>query len=1217
MTSLPVSVSALLATLDSTSDVELSILQLRLVSAGDLDPELPRATRLSALSTDIDPHLLAVLRGGDEQENRRLLELMVQEALVDEVDGVFRFHDLTRATLLREWHSSAELQAEFESLNRLLVTHFEEQLAATMELIGQFEQVSMVIQSANPERWARINANLDRRVSRAVRRAALHGFAVSPEDGMRVLRSNIDKLLLDKRTTVVDRLLVEAQGRIAASPDSAESAAHAAVLRYFRARWQGRVTVSDPAELEAVTVDPLLPADLRLWAMDDLATVYESDMQLADALRLRSELADCEADAWNTPLWWFSLGRLQWRLYQRRDAIRSLQRSIAAAAMPEARQDLVVSAKAMISLIAAELGRQGQALRESIEALDMVRVETVGDPSTVRFVIRTLANLLVSVDQRASQAAWQEGIADVPRGSIERIDALADRLLYLSDSGSDVSAAELEQEIADTVATNAAFGGPPGEVPLRRAYAFERRGAYQQALEAFDDALTQIGDEAQHAERSLDARLGRARIRWRCGEFDGALADLDHVRGRLERAGWWGRQATLSAEYARVAVSTGRLDAAATHLAEAAHDLEEGNTWEQGHRLRVEGELCLARADWVGADQVHEKAIQGDRARGDHKAIAETMRKLIETAEKRADWATHARRARRLSRWAGRLVAASTMQRASQARAAAIAAAEASVEFHGASRLTGGRLQDIATDLERARGLDPRCFWYPLTLSYVYASAGDWPAARRTLERALELAPTSVAISQLRERLLGHAFAEVLEILPSRSTQADMEAATETYLALLSQHVDRLRSYQRRTHAAVGVVFAALRGFPEKVAAYAEAMGRSTQERSEGVSQAIVSASGLISGPADYWRILALINQVAADRPEVAVNLTTVATHLAGWTAEWLGMTTEPTEVPLPAVNPIRLDVSAELVPLVDDRIDGGRFLFKLVPELRERVLSSTGVQPPVLRARMDDSLRPNELRVLLNNTEVLRAGLDPKGVASITPFDANRHGGLQLLPIHPIDRRPGPWALVLGEPVDGEDTTILPPEAGLAIIIELCIRAHLDTFIDLDCVAALSEGWRQHPELADLVDRAVPDDESLVRLTHLTRKLAAENTPLVPEAILHSLVEVESEEDEDALVMSVRSRLGERLPGRERGRQFGELPHAAGALMDDPAADVAGPATAQLVSWLTRAVAVYGPWLTVSVPVGIDRAVVQLALRGVSPHVAFLSATEIEAIEE
>ena len=118
----------------------------------------------------------------------------------------------------------------------------------------------------------------------------------------------------------------------------------------------------------------------------------------------------------------------------------------------------------------------------------------------------------------------------------------------------------------------------------------------------------------------------------------------------------------------------------------------------------------------------------------------------------------------------------------------------------------------------------------------------------------------------------------------------------------------------------------------------------------------------------DYWRIddaLARGVRHGGDRArralgrQVRLRVGEALDRMLGLplppTAEFLGTD----DVYAPTVPALRFELASSLVPIVDSTQDSGRFLYELIPDMRDRVLADTGVTGPPVRAREDPDLPP------------------------------------------------------------------------------------------------------------------------------------------------------------------------------------------------------------------------------------------------------------------
>src|SRR5262249_24785841 len=145
-----------------------------------------------------------------------------------------------------------------------------------------------------------------------------------------------------------------------------------------------------------------------------------------------------------------------------------------------------------------------------------------------------------------------------------------------------------------------------------------------------------------------------------------------------------------------------------------------------------------------------------------------------------------------------------------------------------------------------------------------------------------------------------------------------------------------------------------------------------------------------------------------------------------------------------------------------NDQIDGGLFLFELVPAMKARILEDTGVAVPGIRMRASENLAPSGYAIQVNEVTV----------------------GVGAIPLDPQEE---------SDRADGASTPLVA-DAPRSLIAQLesVIRAHLDRPLGVEEVARLVEDWRLE-EGDDLITSVLPSDESRLRLTWLLQDILAD----------------------------------------------------------------------------------------------------------------------------
>jgi type III secretion protein V len=116
-------------------------------------------------------------------------------------------------------------------------------------------------------------------------------------------------------------------------------------------------------------------------------------------------------------------------------------------------------------------------------------------------------------------------------------------------------------------------------------------------------------------------------------------------------------------------------------------------------------------------------------------------------------------------------------------------------------------------------------------------------------------------------------------------------------------------------------------------------------------------------------------------------------------------------ELFIPVVTPIVLEVSDALVPYVDSRQDGGKFLFELIPFMRDGLFVELGVRFPGVRARGNPGLPPGAYTIQINEVPVVTGQATIGHVLVNDTVDRLRLMNIQgFEAINPATRQPAAW---------------------------------------------------------------------------------------------------------------------------------------------------------------------------------------------------------------
>ncbi|PTL80493.1 type III secretion system export apparatus subunit SctV [Vitiosangium sp. GDMCC 1.1324] len=233
-------------------------------------------------------------------------------------------------------------------------------------------------------------------------------------------------------------------------------------------------------------------------------------------------------------------------------------------------------------------------------------------------------------------------------------------------------------------------------------------------------------------------------------------------------------------------------------------------------------------------------------------------------------------------------------------------------------------------------------------------------------------------------------------------------------------------------------------------------------------------------------------------------------------------------ELFIPVVTPIVLEVSDALVPYVDSRQDSGKFLFELIPFMRDGLFVELGVRFPGVRARGNPNLPPGSYQVQINEIPVVTGQATIGHVLVNDTVERLKLMNIQgFEAINPATRQPAAWV-----PEQYKDTL---EAAGLTtwdvpgyIILHLAavLRRQAREFIGVqETQSMLDQLEKAFPAI---VKEVIPKVINVLKLTDILGRLAEEEISIRDmRGILQALAEYgQVEADNVMLTEHVRSSL-------------------------------------------------------------------------------------------
>jgi tetratricopeptide (TPR) repeat protein len=500
-------------------------------------------------------------------------------------------------------------------------------------------------------------------------------------------------------------------------------------------------------------------------------------------------------------------------------------------------------------------------------------------------------------------------------------------------------------------------------------------------------------------------------------------------------------------------------------------------------------------------------------------------------------------------------------------------------------------LEDIVATL-KDEGDFHSCAWIGTTagLARLYAEDEHWdkaarlyqtlyksdqfPEARTGLEKVVEGLSTA-ADRNLDSGKTAEAIASLLQAI-----QIERELDRQEYLATLQQRLgdallkagrldDALEQYiQTRElepvsadkmrwaglQSRVGFVHFEQKDFEAARTEFAKAISlyRESDHPEPGQSLAAICRA-LLRDANQYWALDATWEKLAnhADTDEILrQDLLSAKKSLANYLDELYKLPGDPSGLFIPVVTPILAEFADNLVPKVDNRQDGGKFIHKDIPAMRDRIRNDMGVQVTGVRARGNPSLAPGAYVIELDEIPVASGtaqvdmGYCPESSETLRSLGLSTQTFIQAP--HPRTGEAGYWIpQKQWDPVTNHGLELLTETDYIISHMESVLRRNLTNFLNMQSVESIVKEWEKNEPVSALVKIAIPDENSRLGLSRLLRALVRERVPITNgEAILSAIQDDALASDKiSETVRAVRLRLKQQLPGNNPGVQYLELP--------------------------------------------------------------------------
>ncbi|MCE9666648.1 type III secretion system export apparatus subunit SctV [Myxococcus stipitatus] len=198
-------------------------------------------------------------------------------------------------------------------------------------------------------------------------------------------------------------------------------------------------------------------------------------------------------------------------------------------------------------------------------------------------------------------------------------------------------------------------------------------------------------------------------------------------------------------------------------------------------------------------------------------------------------------------------------------------------------------------------------------------------------------------------------------------------------------------------------------------------------------------------------------------------------------------------ELFIPVVTPIVLEVSDALVPYVDSRQDNGKFLFELIPFMRDGLFVELGVRFPGVRARGNSSLPPGAYQIQINEVPVVTGQATLGHVLVNDTVERLRLMNIQgFEAINPATRQPAAWV-----PEQHRDTleaaglTTWDVPGYIILHVAAVLRRNAREFVGVQETQTMLEQLEK--AFPAIVKEVIPKIVNVLKLTDILQRLVEE----------------------------------------------------------------------------------------------------------------------------
>lgn len=611
--------------------------------------------------------------------------------------------------------------------------------------------------------------------------------------------------------------------------------------------------------------------------------------------------------------------------------------------------------------------------------------------------------------------------------------------------------------------------------------------------------------------QSAAALYNRSDLYLDVAEWDKAAADIEKSRELWEKIGHRNLASFTNLGRSNLLRRRGSLAEAAQAIDPVIEKLKQTGSWYLEQCYRERARVCRDCGDYSGALTNYRESLDIQLKTADWRNAATVLGEMAAIAASQADWAEARRRSSQAADLQSRLDSLQRFQYTPQQKAA-------DEENEGGVRLLHGDTLDRGETDIRAReyfrsasSLRPDYFWYGVNAAFASARLRDWANAIDDMERAVRCAPKWWNTQLFNKRLDEYRSSFAAEVERRWASDPLSMKAKADYLAALefvSQTAETDHKITGRLHGRLGLI-AVLAGDQREAAKKWKEAAQEFAKGDDAPADAIASVwETMLRSTEDYWKAydaLAELSEQDADAVGPARRI------LANYLQRCLDA--EGGSPPAPNIDRrlLRLEIGNDLVP-EETSTDKWALFTTHIPEMRARVLASTGVKLPGIRVWQagsgGDYIMYHD--PLLPKDEEASVPLESRfSAAPVSTLIAAGVDQESLQPaVDPLTGEPGAWVTSahwerlaeMGIPVWDD------PFVFIIRHFESVIRRWLDTFVDLELSNGILDEWSKNPRLRDAVQR-LRKSGGEVHMSRLLRAMVRDRIPITDgEAILGTI---------------------------------------------------------------------------------------------------------------